>query len=752
MEESANNILSNTWGLVEGLLLSGFVKGALVVLVIWGLTILWKSRSAADRHLFWVLGLASFLVLPIAQQTGARWDILPRLSLEEVLPNHERPAGVPLKAENRPLQAEAPVDPASEAYVGGEQHSVTMPIDTDAESPLALREAQAMPWWFLVWAAGVVCVGLRVLLGSVMLGSLTRELEGGAIQRRTDVLARQLDIEKPVQVFVSQRRAMPMTWGLRRPKILLPQEAGVWDQSRLDAVLSHELAHVKRGDSWVQILVQVVTALYWFHPLVWISVRRLVVERERACDDLVVARSGLKPSAYARHLMAIALADRAVPALPMAGTMSMARPSQLEGRVKNLLDATVERQPMRRFWMVVLTLSWGVFVLPLATLHSQELKDVEPEVEAEAATPPTSIAETPPEERPFDVEEDDDAGAGKARSEKSAYAFLRSEFETLQEDLEKGRVELEAMSRRLKVDDPDLVERRRNVDILADNVAALRARLIDVERLIAAEDELAQLRVRYTDRHPKVIAQQERIRSLREPINAARDTEEERPETGETEERGRERLLAIRDPRLLDEEKLMSQYVLEAEALDELRIKYLDRHPKIIERKASVVQIAERLEALRATIRVATPQPGIVVQVSVKLGDRVERGDILVRLDRRRAELDLQTAKSRLVLAESQLAAAHQSLELMRETLGKQVQNGMLSQAQQGVQQAPLELEVRKVQAELTLAHAAVEKAEIDLDDLTVRAPANGEIVRIEAHPGEYVSPERPVIHLKKDG
>ena len=47
------------------------IKGALVVLVIWGLTSLWKSRSAADRHILWVLGLASFLVLPIAQLTGA---------------------------------------------------------------------------------------------------------------------------------------------------------------------------------------------------------------------------------------------------------------------------------------------------------------------------------------------------------------------------------------------------------------------------------------------------------------------------------------------------------------------------------------------------------------------------------------------------------------------------------------------------------------------------------------------------------
>ena len=83
---------------------------------------------------------------------------------------------------------------------------------------------------------------------------------------------------------------------------MLPDAARQWSGEQLRSVLLHELAHIKRRDTIVQLLAQVACALHWFNPLVWFAAWRLHVERERACDDLVLA-SGVRPSAYAGHLL-----------------------------------------------------------------------------------------------------------------------------------------------------------------------------------------------------------------------------------------------------------------------------------------------------------------------------------------------------------------------------------------------------------------------------------------------------------------
>ena len=99
---------------------------------------------------------------------------------------------------------------------------------------------------------------------------------------------RQLGIRRQVELLSSPRRAMPMTWGLWRTCLLLPEEAIAWDAAALCAVLLHELAHAKRRDCLTQLAAQVACALYWFNPLVWLAWRQMLTEREGACDDLVL--------------------------------------------------------------------------------------------------------------------------------------------------------------------------------------------------------------------------------------------------------------------------------------------------------------------------------------------------------------------------------------------------------------------------------------------------------------------------------
>src|SRR4029079_9712727 len=99
--------------------------------------------------------------------------------------------------------------------------------------------------------------------------------------------------------------AMPSTWGIFNPTVLLPGDADTWDEERRRVVLLHELAHVRRKDSLMQIIAQVCCAVYWFHPAVWYTSRKLQSERELACDEHVLAL-GMNACDYAAHLLEIA--------------------------------------------------------------------------------------------------------------------------------------------------------------------------------------------------------------------------------------------------------------------------------------------------------------------------------------------------------------------------------------------------------------------------------------------------------------
>ena len=132
----------------------------------------------------------------------------------------------------------------------------------------------------------------------------------------------------------------PGVWGLRRPVLLLPD--GIAEHlapAELEAVLLHELEHVRRRDNLFGLFQTALRCLYWFHPLVWWLERRMLAERERACDDRVVAL-GAAPRLYAKSLLKVV---RFGLAGPMVG-VSAAAASDLRRRIEYL---TGDRRPAR---------------------------------------------------------------------------------------------------------------------------------------------------------------------------------------------------------------------------------------------------------------------------------------------------------------------------------------------------------------------------------------------------------------------
>ena len=130
--------------------------------------------------------------------------------------------------------------------------------------------------------------------------------------------------------------------------ILLPRAAISWRPERLRAVMLHEEAHVARHDTLIALIGDAACAVYWFHPLAWLVARRARLERERACDDRVLA-AGVAPADYATAMLDVA---RTMSRRSMA-VMAMAERSQLEQRIRAILDPALRRRSRRAAGLAV---------------------------------------------------------------------------------------------------------------------------------------------------------------------------------------------------------------------------------------------------------------------------------------------------------------------------------------------------------------------------------------------------------------
>jgi beta-lactamase regulating signal transducer with metallopeptidase domain len=154
-----------------------------------------------------------------------------------------------------------------------------------------------------------------------------------------------------------------------RSVVLLPAEAFRWPARTLHAVLRHELEHARRGDVWWRLASEATLALWWWHPLVHVLLRRWTEACEHVCDEAVL-RSGVRPQSYARSLLA--LASETIPSPAHAMAFTGRSPSRLHRRVACILNhrASGEANPT---WLAWCAISMLLAVLVLgATLRFKE--------------------------------------------------------------------------------------------------------------------------------------------------------------------------------------------------------------------------------------------------------------------------------------------------------------------------------------------------------------------------------------------
>jgi bla regulator protein blaR1 len=176
--------------------------------------------------------------------------------------------------------------------------------------PFPLASASLLRWLpamvSMLWLAGFVTVTGRWWLRWRSVATATRDAAPVSHGRVVETLRRaekSAGIRWPISLRSSQTSLEPGVFGIRRPLLLWP--AGISEHlqdEHVEAILAHEVQHVRRRDNLAAAMHMVVEAIFWFHPLVWWLGTRLVEERERACDEAVL-RLGNRPEVYAESIL-----------------------------------------------------------------------------------------------------------------------------------------------------------------------------------------------------------------------------------------------------------------------------------------------------------------------------------------------------------------------------------------------------------------------------------------------------------------
>ncbi len=302
-------------------------QGTLVAAILFCVNGLLARKDPRARYAAGYAALLLMLLLPAATYLGHRETAAPRPEL----------AGVSL----------APTgDPSPHGFAAKRTAAGAAPESGGIARVFQASAAWLAPWIVPAWLCGVLLLSARFLAGWNAVRRLP--LKGvrpapAALEAVLGRLCARLGVDRPVLLLESARVSVPTALGVLRPAILLPVYAvtGLPPEA-IEAVLAHELAHIRRHDYLVNLLQTAAETLLFYHPAVWWVSRRIRIERENCCDDLAVAATG-DSRGYVRAL--VVLEEIRAPRLAAPGPAVAADGASLWRRVARLMPASSSPSP-----------------------------------------------------------------------------------------------------------------------------------------------------------------------------------------------------------------------------------------------------------------------------------------------------------------------------------------------------------------------------------------------------------------------
>lgn len=351
----------SSWIDVIGWTLLHFVwQGALIAVVTAALLQLLKSSRSQLRYAVACAALATMLASPVA--TALVLSNAPRIALSSNVHVLRSPQGAVVGLAVIPQGSPTP----------GVESGAT-PTPTELRLPFELNTDTLFSTLVTLWLFGVSILLTRLAAGCWRVRSLqvlARHELPSRWQTQAEDLAQRLGLQRPFRVVDSVRVTTPTVIGWLRPIVLLPVAAIAGLSPRqVEAILAHELTHIRRHDFLINLLQTFAETVLFYHPAVWWMSSRIRTEREHCCDDVAVAVCG-DATEYAAALTELASWSLAHPPLAMAATRG-----PLLNRVRRLLHVPESSRRMSRTTLavaVVVTTVVGVVAVG-AILKAQPL-------------------------------------------------------------------------------------------------------------------------------------------------------------------------------------------------------------------------------------------------------------------------------------------------------------------------------------------------------------------------------------------
>jgi len=299
----------------------------------------------------------SILSLPLVFVCSYSYSVL------ELIPHESEP--VVSKAPPVESKSIGEIEPyvASESIQAVDSPQAVSHVAADpvpVEKPKQAESSAEIPMLLVVYLSGAFLVSIPWMFSFLQLFLLKKTTATGMPNEVWNSLFSRLSLRANLKFTRSP--SAPFASGLIKPAILIPNDSVDWNPRRLQSVLLHEAAHLKRRDPLTRFLSTVVKSLFWFHPLVWLAHRQLIAAQEQACDQFALTH-GIAPTDYAEDLLQSATHSQTTPSEALA----MARWSQLGNRIRHILN-TESYRPCTLKHVIYLCGIFAIAAVPLSTV------------------------------------------------------------------------------------------------------------------------------------------------------------------------------------------------------------------------------------------------------------------------------------------------------------------------------------------------------------------------------------------------
>jgi beta-lactamase regulating signal transducer with metallopeptidase domain len=368
-----NNVGRGFCGYAAGI----FVQSSVLIVLLLVIDFLLRKRvRAVFRYCVWMLVFVKLVLPPtLCLPTGIGYWFGDYLSTDS--PVLERPTNV---VQHEPVIASTPGDFALSTEVRQIQPSHISP-ETASPVTSAVSSLDSLTWQaviFLLWLLGVLVLSVLLIQRMSFVKRLVAQSEP-ANERLLGMLEEcrcQIGIGRNIELKLSNNTPSPAVCGLFKPIVLMPVSLiEKLSSDKLRAVIIHELAHIKRGDLWVNSIQTFLQIIYFYNPFVWLAnavVRRI---REQAVDEMVLVSLGTGAKSYSNTLIDIAEMAffRANLALSLISVAESKK--SLERRLKHMLTRPIPKSAKVGVAGLLIVIVAGAILLPMAAAATKEKEE-----------------------------------------------------------------------------------------------------------------------------------------------------------------------------------------------------------------------------------------------------------------------------------------------------------------------------------------------------------------------------------------